>query len=157
MLVAGRHRLLTGVALMGLGIILLLSELFVPSFGALGVGGFLCLLAGSLLLFRTVEAPGLLVNRGVVSATAVGLASLLLGIGALVAKSQRRPVAAGREAMIGAVGTVRRRLEPRGKVAVMGELWEAELRGGGVLDEGNEIEVVSIEGLRLMVAPRGRS
>jgi membrane-bound serine protease (ClpP class) len=147
---------LTGAALMGLGIILLLSELFVPSFGALGVGGFLCLLAGSLLLFRTVEAPGLMVNRGVVGATAVGLASLLLGIGTLVAKSQRRPVAAGREAMIGAVGTVRRRLEPRGKVAVMGELWEAELRGGGALEEGNEIEVVSIEGLRLVVAPRGR-
>jgi membrane-bound ClpP family serine protease len=59
--------------------------------------------------------------------------------------------------MIGAVGTVRRRLEPRGKVAVMGELWEAELRGGGALEEGNEIEVVSIEGLRLVVAPRGRS
>jgi membrane-bound ClpP family serine protease len=39
----------------------------------------------------------------------------------------------------------------------MGELWEAELRGGGALEEGNEIEVVSIEGLRLMVAPRGRS
>jgi len=148
---------LTGVALMGLGMILLVSELFVPSFGALGVGGFLCLLAGSMLLFHTGEAPGLMVNRGVVTATAVGFASLLLGIGTLVAKSQRRPVAAGREAMIGAVGTVRRRLEPRGKITVMGELWDAELRGGGPLEEGSEVEVVSIEGLRLVVAPRGRS
>jgi membrane-bound serine protease (ClpP class) len=148
---------LTGVALMGLGLILLLSELFVPSFGALGIGGFLCLLVGSLLLFQTVEAPGLVVNRGVVAATAVAFAFLLLGLGALVAKSQRRPVASGREAMVGAVGAVRRRLEPRGKVAVMGELWDAELRGGGTLDEGSEVEVASVEGLRLWVVPRGRS
>ena len=148
---------LTGAALMGLGIILLFSELFVPSFGALGIGGFLCLLAGSLLLFHTVEAPGLMVNRGVISATVVAFASLLLGIGALVAKSQRRRVVSGREAMIGTVGTVRRRLDPRGKVTVMGELWDAELRGGGALEVGNEIEVVSIEGLRLVVVPRGRS
>src|ERR1043166_2419471 len=35
---------LTGAALMGLGIVLLLSELFVPSFGALGLGGGACLL-----------------------------------------------------------------------------------------------------------------
>lgn len=148
---------LTGAALMGLGIILLLSEIFLPSFGALGVGGFLCLLAGSLLLFHTVEAPGLAVNRGVIGATAVGFASLLFVIGTLVAKSQRRPVATGREAMIGAVGTVRRRLEPSGKVAVFGELWDAELRGGGALEEGMEIEVVSFEGMRLVVSPRGRS
>jgi membrane-bound serine protease (ClpP class) len=148
---------LTGAALMGLGIILLFSELFVPSFGALGIGGFLCLLAGSLLLFHTVEAPGLMVNRGVIGATVVAFASLLLGIGALVANSQRRRVVSGREAMIGTVGTVRRRLDPRGKVAVMGELWDAELRSEGALEVGNEIEVVSIEGLRLAVVPRGRS
>ena len=148
---------LTGAALLGLGVILLVSELFVPSFGALGIGGFLCLLAGSMLLFHTAEAPGLMVNRGVLAATAVGFSGLLLGIGTLVAKSQRRPVAAGSEAMVGAVATVRRRLAPRGKVAVMGELWDAELRDGGTLDEGAETEVVAIEGMRLLVAPRRRS
>jgi membrane-bound ClpP family serine protease len=40
---------------------------------------------------------------------------------------------------------------------VMGELWDAELRGGGTLDEGSEVEVASVEGLRLWVVPRGRS
>jgi len=148
---------LTGAALMGLGVALLLSELFVPSFGALGIGGLLCLLAGSVLLFRTVEAPGLVVNRGVIVATGVGFAALLLGIGTLVTKSQRRPVVTGREAMIGAVAVVRRRLAPRGKVAIMGELWDAELRGGGEAEEGAEVNVLSIDGMRLVVAPRGRS
>lgn len=147
---------LTGVALLGLGIILLVLELFVPSFGALGIGGLFCLLAGSLLLFHTGEAPGLVVNRGVIAATAVGFASLLLGVGTLVAKSQRSPVASGREAMIGAIGVVRRPLDPRGKVALMGELWDAELRGGGSVGEGSTVEVLAVDGLRLVVAPRRR-
>lgn len=147
---------LTGVALLALGVILLVSELFVPSFGALGIGGLLCLLSGSLLLFDTREAPGLVVNRGLIAATAVGFASLLLGIGTLVAKSQRRPVAAGREAMIGATGVVRRRLEPRGKVALMGELWDAELSDGGSVEEGAAVEVLAVDGLRIVVTPRRR-
>ncbi len=148
---------LTGAALMGLGVAMLVSELFVPSFGALGVGGLLCLLAGSLLLFRTGEAPGLFVNRGVILATGVGFATFLLSVGTLIAKSQRRPVAAGREAMVGAVAVVRRRLAPRGKVAVMGELWDAVAGDGKTVEEGTEVSVLAVDGMRLVVAPRGRS
>jgi membrane-bound serine protease (ClpP class) len=148
---------LTGAALLGLGVALLVAEVFVPSFGALGVGGILCLLAGSLLLFRTVDAPGLSVNRGVILATGVGFATLLLGIGTLVAKSQLRPIGTGREAMVGAVAVVRRRLAPRGKVTVMGEIWDAEVRDGGTVEEGAEVSVLAVEGMRLVVAPRGRS
>jgi membrane-bound serine protease (ClpP class) len=148
---------LTGAALMGLGVAMLVSEVFVPSFGALGVGGLLCLLAGSLLLFRTGEAPGLFVNRGVILATGVGFATFLLSVGTLIARSQRRPVAAGREAMIGSVAVVRRRLTPRGKVTVMGELWDAVARDGGTVEEGTEVSVLAVEGMRLVVAPRGRS
>lgn len=148
---------LTGAALMGLGVALLVAEIFVPSFGALGVGGLACLLAGSLLLFRTVDAPGLSVNRGVILATGVGFAAFMLGVGTLVAKSQRRPISAGREAMVGAVAVVRRRLAPRGKVTVMGELWDAEARDGGIVEEGTEVNVLAVEGMRLVVSPRGRS
>jgi membrane-bound serine protease (ClpP class) len=147
---------LTGAALMGLGIALLVAELFVPSFGALGVGGLLCLLAGSLLLFHTVETPGLAIDRGLVSATALAFGTLFLLVGTLVARTHKRRVAAGREAMIGEVGVVRRRLAPRGKVFVTGELWDAVLRDGGELAEGEEVEIVGVEGLRLTVVPRRR-
>lgn len=148
---------LTGVALMALGASLLLLEVFVPSFGALGVGGVGCLIVGALLLFRTVEAPGLAVNGGVVAATAVGFGALLVGLGTLVTRSQRRRAASGREAMIGAIGVARQRLSPRGKVHVMGEIWDAVLRDGGAVEEGGEVEIVEVEGLRLTVVPRGRS
>ena len=148
---------LTGAALIGLGVAMLVSELFVPSFGALGVGGLLCLLAGSLLLFRTGEAPGLFVNRGVILATGVAFATFLLSVGTLIAKSQRRPIAAGREAMVGAVAVVRRRLAPRGKVAVMGELWDAVAGDGKTVEEGTEVSVLAVDGMRLVVVPHRES
>jgi len=147
---------LTGAVLFGFGIILLVSEIFLPSFGALGIGGIVCLIAGSMLLFQTAEAPGLEVNRGVVAATALAFSALLLGIGALVLRSHRRPVTTGREGMIGAVGTVRRRIAPLGKVAIVGELWDAEARDGATLEEGSTVEVVAVQGLRLVVAPLRR-
>jgi membrane-bound serine protease (ClpP class) len=147
----------TGVALMGLGILLLVSELFVPSFGALGIGGIVCLTLGSLLLFQTVDAPGVSVNRGIVASTAIAFGVFFLTVGTLVARAHRRQVAAGREAMIGVRGTVRKRLGPKGTVFVVGEIWDATLREGEALETGEEIEVVGIEGLRLLVVPRRRS
>jgi membrane-bound serine protease (ClpP class) len=146
----------TGAALLALGLLLLVAEVFVPSFGALGVGGIACLVGGSLLLFHTVEAPGLVVNRGVIAATAVSAGGLMLGVGMLVLKGQGRPVTTGAEGMVGAVGRARGRLAPRGKVTVGGEIWDAVIADGGAVDEGDEVEVVSLDGLKLVVAPRRR-
>ena len=145
---------LTGAAIFALGILLIVSEIFVPSFGALGVGGIACIIVGALLLFQTREAPGLAVDRGIVGVTAVAFAGVLLGLGTLVLRTRRRPVATGREGMIGAVGAVRRALAPRVKVAVLGELWDAVARDGAPLEEGSEVEVVAVDGLRLIVVPR---
>ena len=146
----------TGVALMALGLGLLGAELFVPSFGALGIGGTVCLAAGALLLFRTVDAPGVSVNSGIVLATVVAFSGFFLVVGTLVVRSQSARVTTGEEAMVGARGTVRRALSPQGTVFVMGEIWEAVLEREDSLESGSEIEVVRIDGLRLVVAPTRR-
>jgi membrane-bound ClpP family serine protease len=36
----------------------------------------------------------------------------------------------------------------------MGELWDAVARDGAPLEEGSEVEVVAVDGLRLIVVPR---
>ena len=46
----------SGLALIGLGLALLISELFLPSFGVLGVGGIVAFVLGSLLLFDTPDS-----------------------------------------------------------------------------------------------------
>jgi membrane-bound serine protease (ClpP class) len=140
-----------------LGLVLIVAEAFVPSFGALGVGGMACLVAGALLLFHTVEAPGLQVNRPVLAATVIAFGATMLGIGTLVLKSQGRPTATGLEGMIGLVGVVRERLAPHGKVFVAGELWDAVLSDGGTAEIGEEVAITSIVGLRLVVERKRRS
>ena len=55
----------TGLTLIALGIGLLVAEMFVPSFGFLGIGGIIALAIGSLFLFDT-ESSDLIVDRSIV-------------------------------------------------------------------------------------------
>jgi membrane-bound serine protease (ClpP class) len=67
-------------------------------------------------------------------------------------RAQRTPVHTGIESMSGRLGVVRSDLSPKGSVQVGGELWSAELEGGrGKLTAGTRIEVVRMDGLRLIV------
>jgi len=39
----------------------------------------------------------------------------------------------------------------------MGELWDAVAGDGTTVEEGTEVSVLAVDGMRLVVAPRGRS
>jgi len=66
-------------------------------------------------------------------------------------------VRGGREGMVGEEGVVRQPLDPRGKVFVRGELWDAVAEpgggGGGELAAGDRVRVEDVEGLTLRVTP----
>jgi membrane-bound serine protease (ClpP class) len=142
----------TGLALVGLGLALLLGEIFLPSFGVLGVGGIVSFVLGSLLLFDTPDST-LAVDPRLIGATAVTLGSAVLTLGWLVLRTQRRPSTVGVEGMIGEVGEVRRALSPsKVKVFVHGELWDAT--ADEPLAAGDAVEVVSVAGMRLHVRRR---
>jgi membrane-bound serine protease (ClpP class) len=64
--------------------------------------------------------------------------------------SLRRKKVAGREGMIGLTGEVVQTLNPRGVIRVKDEYWQAKSISGDV-DVGEEVEVVSINGLRVEV------
>lgn len=145
----------TGLGLIGLGAAMLIAEVFLPSFGVVGVGGLVAFVLGSLLLFDT---PGstLEVDRGLIAGAAVTLGGFALIVGWLVVRAQRRPAAVGAEAMLGETAEVRRVLAGgRVKVFVRGEYWEA------VADEtvavGEAVEVMAVDGLRLRVRRRRRA
>lgn len=61
-----------------------------------------------------------------------------------------RKKSTGREGMIGVTGTITEPLKPEGTVRVKGEYWSARSVEGDI-GVGEEIEVVSIEGLKLGV------
>jgi len=138
----------SGLALLLLGVALLVAEAFLPTFGLIGAGGIAAFLLGSLFLFDTA-ATGVAVARSLVFGVGGTLAVLMLGIAALVVRSQRRRSVVGAEGMVGAVGVARSRLAPAGTVLVRGEYWSAE--GDELVDAGEPVEVTAVEGLRLRV------
>ena len=137
-----------GLLLILLGIALLVGEAFVPSFGILGIGGAISLGLGSLLLFD-VEGSDLTVDRSTIFTTVFTLSGLMLLLGYLVFKSQRRKPTLGMEGLIGEIGEVRSKMNPDGKVFVHGEHWNAE--GDGEITVGEKVRVVGFEGMRLKV------
>jgi membrane protein implicated in regulation of membrane protease activity len=60
------------------------------------------------------------------------------------------------ESIVGSTGVVERSLNPKGYVRVCGELWQASGKDGN-LEKGEEVIVVSMDGLKLTVAQKSRS
>lgn len=139
---------LSGLGLLFLGIALLVAELFVPSFGILGVGGFLSFVLGSLYLF---EAPGggFEVDRGVIGGAAAAVGAIMLVMGTLVVRSFGRRSVTGAEGLVGQVGQVREAIGPQGQVFVAGESWRA--RANTEIPVGRRVRVVAVNGLELRV------
>ncbi|MGA2680860.1 MAG: NfeD family protein [Candidatus Bathyarchaeia archaeon] len=79
-------------------------------------------------------------------------AAIIILIFAAGFRAQFRRVRTGREALIGATGTVTTTLNPRGEVRVMSEFWEAEAKEGTIA-AGQTVEVIGMDGLTLVVKP----
>lgn len=143
----------TGVLLVVFGLALLLLELKVPSFGALGIGGTISLLIGSVMMTRTV--PGVTVPLGFVVPVALSVAAILLFLGRLGLQAQRRRPVTGAGALIGLIGRARNAIAPgdSGQIDLRGEIWTAE--SAAPIEAGDRVRVLAIHGLTLMVEPAG--
>ena len=138
----------TGLALIALGIALLVSEMFVPSFGVLGIGGIIALAFGSLLLFDT-ESSDLIVDRSIIF-TAVGtVGAIMLGLSYLVFRTQQAKPTMGMASLIGQIGEVRVDLAPAGKIFVHGEYWNAH--ADAPIEADAKVEVIGYDGMTLKV------
>jgi membrane-bound serine protease (ClpP class) len=139
-----------GLALIGLGLALMLAEMLVPTFGALGIGGVVAFVVGSIMLMDT-DAPGFGISWQVVGGVSLTAASLLLLMMWMLTRSWRRPVVTGEEQMLGSRARVVDWHGQEGRVRIHGELWRAA--GPTDLSPGEEVRVKAIDGLTLEVAP----
>ena len=137
-----------GIIFIVLAIILFLAEIKVTSYGLLSIGGTLCLLLGSLMLFDSTS-PFLRPSPGVLIATIIITAGFFITIAGLAFRAYIRKPATGSEGMIGLVGIVVSRIAPNGKVFVHGEYWNAYSEE--VIEEGEEVEVIGIKDLSIKV------
>ena len=141
-----------GVALIVLGVILIAVEFAMPSFGVLGIGGVVALIAGSLIMFDT-EVPGYGVSGRLIAG--IGLASALAfaGLAWLAMRARRQPVSSGVGDMRGQLATVVADFDGVGRVLIRGEIWQA--RSDRPLRRGQIVQVVAVQGLVLQVALPG--
>jgi membrane-bound serine protease (ClpP class) len=137
-----------GLALIGLGVAMMAGEMLMPSFGALGIGGIIAFVVGSIMLID-IEAPGYGISWQLIGGVALAAASLLLLLMTMVARSRQRPVATGQEEMVGSRARVIEWHGGKGRVRIHGETWHA--RGPAALQPGQEVRVVGIDGLTLEV------
>ncbi|MEK7206654.1 MAG: nodulation protein NfeD, partial [Pseudomonadota bacterium] len=139
-----------GLGLILLGMAFMVAEAFVPSFGALGIGGVIAFVVGSIILMDT-DVEGYTIAWPLIAAVATLSAAFFIGVVVMALKARGRRVVSGREEMLDAVGEALEDFKGEGRVRVHSEEWQA--RSGVALTRGQKIKVVGIEGLILKVEP----
>jgi len=143
-----------GLVLIGVSFVLFFLDLKTPGVEALTFVGIGTLIAGALVLFNVpVGSPYGKVSVPLVVATALVTGAFFAFIVIKGLRAQRLRSVTGPESLIGRQGVVRAPLDPEGMVWVAGELWTA-VADDGPLAEGEQVEIVAIEGLRLWVRRR---
>jgi membrane-bound serine protease (ClpP class) len=139
-----------GLGLLSLGIVFMLAEAFMPSFGALGFGGVIAFVIGSIILFDQ-EGTAYAVSLPLILTLSLLSAGFFLFIVGAAIKARNRPVVSGQEEMLAAVGEVLNDFERDGRIRIHGEIWNA--RSTVPLHKGSLVEVVAMDGLVLHVKP----
>jgi membrane-bound serine protease (ClpP class) len=140
-----------GLGLLILGTIFMISEAFVPSFGALGIGGLIAFVIGSIILIDT-DVPGYGVSLPLIFAFSAISGVFFLGVVGMAIKARERPVVSGQEELIDAMGTVSQDFTEEGRIQIHGESWLARSRTP--LKRGQDVRVTRIDGLTLHVEPK---
>lgn len=142
-----------GLLLIGLGVLLLILELKVTSYGLLTAGGLASFLFGSMILMDS-DVPELRISLRLVLPIVIAVGSIAVVLVRLGVASQRRQPVTGVAGMIGETGRALTPIEPgaTGRVATHGEIWSA--RSQEPIAEGDAIAVVRVDGLTLLVRKR---
>ena len=139
-----------GLALMILGIVLMTAEAFVPSFGALGLGGLIAFVIGSVMLIDT-DVPGFGIPWMLIVPVALVSGLFSFFVAGMAIKVRARPVVTGAEEMIGAHGEVLEDLDYEGWARVHSEHWP--VRSNVPLKRGDRVRVRARHDLILEVEP----
>ena len=142
-----------GLALILLSLLFFIAEIKVVSHGLLAAGGIISLILGSLMLFKTADAM-LRVSLPLIASLAVFTVAVVGFLLWIALRAQREPVVTGREGLLQEQGTARTPLDPRGKVFVHGELWDAV--ASEPVAAGETVEIVAVQNLTLEVRPHRR-
>ncbi|WP_236645307.1 NfeD family protein [Aidingimonas lacisalsi] len=140
-----------GLALILAGLVMIVGEALMPSFGVLGVGGIAAFVIGSVIL---MDADNLSISLPMIAGVALLAAGLMLWtLTRFMGLRKRRP-RTGQEELIGSPAVVIEDFhDNKGKVRLHGEIWTA--RADTALRRGDDVVVTAIDGLTVTVVPSG--
>jgi membrane-bound serine protease (ClpP class) len=158
--------LILGIGLLGLSVLLIMLEVFVPSGGILGIGSLLSAIAGIVFLFRyemvwgasgflmaAVLGPMIFIySVKILPSTPIG--RMMLGrSGEEIAREHEdayRDQKNEREHLLGLVGEAATDMRPGGVVLIEGHRHDA-VAVGGIIDLGCSVKVTKVSGLSIEV------
>jgi len=141
------------VLLFTVGLALIVAELK-THIGILGLGGVICLILSSFLLFPSPQwliAPEVSYGiRNTLVAVSLTLSAFFAVLVWKVAQARRLRVKTGYESIVGQKGMTTTRLAPEGEVRFQGDNWRARSTTG-IVEKNVEVIVEGRDGLKLLV------
>jgi membrane-bound serine protease (ClpP class) len=139
-----------GLALIIVGIGMIVAEAFVPSFGALGLGGIAAFIFGAIMMFDS-GIPGYDISIAFVVVFAAVTGAFVLLTATYALRLKRRGPVSGRGSIVGGIGTAMQDFTGKGNVWLEGESWQAVSSAPVARDQ--QVVVRAMEGLTLHVEP----
>ena len=141
-----------GLLLIILGVVLLIAEVNVMSYGLLSISGAISIFLGSIMLMDS-DDPAMQISKMILYPT-LGM-TFLFSIGSiyLAKKAHQLRTTTGMEGLLGEVGVVKETLNPEGTVLVHGETWNA--KSDVAISDGEKVIVEAVEGLKIKVRKVG--
>jgi len=139
-----------GLGLLILGVGFMIAEVFMPSFGILGIGGTIAFVIGSILLFDTELAAFQIAYPIIVAMVILNILFFIFILGAAI-KARRKRVISGREGLIDSIGIALEDISDTGMARVKGEMWQ--IQTSKPLKKDQKFIVQRVDGLLLKVKP----
>ncbi|HUR94395.1 MAG TPA: nodulation protein NfeD [Gemmatimonadales bacterium] len=141
-----------GILLILFGMVLLILEVKVTSYGVLATGGLISLLLGSMMLIDS-PLPELRVGLRLIVPISLAVAAIMFFLVRLAVQSQRAPAVTGDAGLLAEHGLALSSFGPNaaGRIQTHGEIWSAV--SDVPIHAGDTVRVVAVNGLVLRVAP----
>ena len=139
-----------GILLIIFAIVLFLLEIKVTSYGMLTIGGVMCLIIGSLILFEG-PIPEMRLAWSVIVPTCLVVAGLMILVVRLVVRAHRKQVMGGVEGLVNEVGKAITDIEAggEGSVFIHGEYWNATAKER--IAKGDYVRVCTVRNMNIEV------
>ena len=138
-----------GVALLALGLLLMVGEVFLPSFGALGVGGLLAFVLGGLFMTGPEVPSYYELSIPFLVALALASALIIIGAGTVALRSRRNRPVSGHDSMVGEYGQIVGIDDGMVYAEIRGENWRVVCEES--LQIGDRVRVIATQDLKLRV------